>query len=1409
GPLKAASNDPRDYSVNLWASGNFSVFNSNALTFAVVTLDAAAVAFSGGVPGMVVEAIDALEYVLGLNQWAVPTLYGEDFELYAEDSRTGFELFRETFQPSTGPLQVLEPALFGDTGRPFLTGGEPLLLQTLAASPGVREIKRGVRVEVSANRDGSGQLLDQQTLTVTFEQDSLVIDRRSDEASTPIPIQAKLTSLDDGTEVSKMIGPDIETGPVTLSRPVTLGESALLSVGAVLRLDQWVEMDWNEALHSDLEGFKIQLLGGDDPVDLPTTVEPVGTYESIRLRPRAGWQPGKSYRLVLEGTIKDAADNPVMPFPAPGCTEENPADCPRASFTLQFETRGAQVFPGFDFQVVRDMERLGSLLFVAAGPQGLWVLDLTDPKNPTNFLGGDRHFAFPFGDQVRGLALDPHGRLAVSGGGLSSPGQVKIFDPLRLTNDPSQVSDLSGAWRGSTLVTDRLGSDELFARLPPTTPNHIEILSRDRESSWTLGVDDVPAEITVSPSELPSVDAFDLTVSGSDGISGQPVTVRNLTRGTWDRVDANPDGSYSLTVAVRHGERLQVLRNTDSLAYVQLDSYGVAAVDLNHFYGEFDGGPDAEPIVQSQVLRFFTHAILENEPDDVLCDPNGLYLGQDPALLVSDFTLLGRGTNGPWFLPMLVRSYGLVMVSIDGNNPVELGKVDWVCGVGRVPNPTSGQVGHMTGMGAVEGYDALVIYDDDDIIPAPEGAREVVIGGQAKKVGREKRDYVFMGNSYGFIYVVDVTNRLDLRIVAKIELPEAAGQIRPAGPITFDRDNNRLIVSGGARGVYTVDMGGPFPLAAIDLTASGLILDEDGEPGDDRILEQIEVIDPATGLPLNVNRRVELWSDLGLAWIGGLQSPGTDGDLGLGGLVYREPRVRFLGTGDAGLFEVAQVAPFGVPTAPIPGVDEELEHPGLVRVEMHLPGELADAQGELRVDLVSIGVGGEEITGAGDPDVYTKLPPTSYRDADGLLLKRQSDVPWHEGYQIFLSEPIITLADLRASHWYVMTPTEKDAKDSAGEPLCRRCDLQDPAQGVYPSAGVHPDKAYRELLSGHRLALRLQDAAETDLKQLYGALLASQVEAEVESVAWDISPSIQQEPFQNPSFGRGEGPPGMLYHSGEYTRDVLDLQLPGVGFDFHFARTYRNQTVGGGPLGPGWDFGYRARLRPLPDENVDFFDGRGRRVTFYWNKSRKDFDPPPGVFMTLTRDAAGYRIMARDGSILFFDRYGRLLSVSDVHRISDSTGSEMRFQYDASSRLVSVKAHGRGFDFSYDDDGLLESITDDTGRDVLFAYDLNGRLETVSGPLTRLGFDDPSATRLVTTYAYEEPGDGVRRQQNRRDNLSSITDARGEEWLRLTWDEGDGGMGHRAADLFYGGDGLTFDFLGDGDPRMTVIDRRG
>ena len=74
--------------------------------------------------------------------------------------------------------------------------------------------------------------------------------------------------------------------------------------------------------------------------------------------------------------------------------------------------------------------------------------------------------------------------------------------------------------------------------------------------------------------------------------------------------------------------------------------------------------------------------------------------------------------------------------------------------------------------------------------------------------------------------------------------------------------------------------------------------------------------------------------------------------------------------------------------------------------------------------------------------------------------------------------------------------------------------------------------------------------------------------------------------------GTGDVAPGTLLHSGEMSMAAVDLTVKGRGFDFAFTRTFRNQTVGAGPLGAGWDFSYHQRLRELPNGDVEYFDGR-------------------------------------------------------------------------------------------------------------------------------------------------------------------------------------------------------------------------
>ncbi len=168
--------------------------------------------------------------------------------------------------------------------------------------------------------------------------------------------------------------------------------------------------------------------------------------------------------------------------------------------------------------------------------------------------------------------------------------------------------------RGSTLLTDGPSGGTV---LEGGTPQRVEVLSEDVSDTWVVG-EEPPEDVTLSPEELPEgTKPFTLTVEGYDGEAGHPVTLRNLSRGWWRRVDASEaegeEGRYQFEVEVRRGDHLEVLRNHKTLAYVVIEGYGVAAVDVNHFYGELedldgDGVPDyADSNVQSQVLRYFSN----------------------------------------------------------------------------------------------------------------------------------------------------------------------------------------------------------------------------------------------------------------------------------------------------------------------------------------------------------------------------------------------------------------------------------------------------------------------------------------------------------------------------------------------------------------------------------------------------------------------------------------------------------------------------------------------------------------------------------------------------------------------------------------------------------------------------------
>ncbi|MCP4660685.1 MAG: hypothetical protein GY856_35235, partial [bacterium] len=700
-------------------------------------------------------------------------------------------IFR-SFQPAPPPEQelvILDASAWGDSARPYPRAGTPLRFTILATPPGTtRELAAGITATVTDERDGQGVLLEDQTLTVTFAKGSLELWEDPDNPDTLVDREVRLFGLDDGSLKIAPIDETIRTSDVQVSTTVKHGHPYLLAIDAQIGLDAWLEVAFNEALAGE-SGFEIYKVAPDgenlQPIT-PLLVEPAGTWETVRIRPQSGWLAGEKYRLRMTGLVEDVSGNGWL-----DALCSSPESCAQQSFEIGFEVAPSRVFAGFDLLAVRDLVRLGDLLFVAAGNQGLWILDANDPKQLTNYLlnffsepGGDEQLNFPFavGDPVEGLAVDPHGRILVSGGGVVGPGQLKIFDPLALDPELLEGSSLDALradiLRGSTLLTQGPGEETV---LPEGVPKRIEVLSDDVSEIWMVG-DDPPAGVTLSPEELPAgAKPFTLTVTGDDGEAGHPVTLRNLSRGWWRRVDASEvegeEGRYQFQVEVRRGEHLELLRNQKTLAYVVIEGHGVAAVDVNHFYGEFDdvdgnGVPDyADYNVQSQVLRYVS--AFELSTDEPLCDPFGFWT--TPL----DLAILG-GVSGteeqPWYVPVLLRSQGVALLRADRNEPVDLELGTGQCGVS-----TLGGVGAMGGMAVVEGYPMWVIYDDPDQedIPVDED-------GEPLAEGPAERDYLVMTNTYGWVLIVDVTKREDPRVVSMIRLPEEEDGITSAANVAID-----------------------------------------------------------------------------------------------------------------------------------------------------------------------------------------------------------------------------------------------------------------------------------------------------------------------------------------------------------------------------------------------------------------------------------------------------------------------------------------------------------------------------------------------------------------------------------------------------------------------------------------------
>jgi RHS repeat-associated protein len=1242
---------------------------------------------------------------------AVPTRLGTPFPLRVRDLSTGATLHEgEIAAPAEGDQIVTLPRDTFDREPPFPVAGSPLRFYPIAVGADEeKEIAPGIHIR--------------------YQGDELTI--RGDAGSTHPGAQVRLHGTPWAIESAGVDDEDPGSFEIIESGLAT-GVRYTLVIGAEVSSEVPLEIAFNEALAEGFPGIAVWSLG-ENPRAVALDLRPVGSREVVAIVPELDWIAGETYELRLEEGLADDYGN------------EWDED-----LRIEFKVQRARVLPGFSpIGVGRDIARLGSLLFVAAHDRGIAVLDAANPAALSGKPAANPFYPWVLGAAVRGVAIDPHGRLFSTGGGDgNAPGMLRVYDPLRLDFSALEAapenSELRSAWfMGSTLITNSVSGS---FNLPPGTPRKMAILSNDDRHEWIAG-DAVPGGLAVVPypPDPAAPEPIPVTLSGTGARPHMPVTVRNQTSGRMKRVDADAAGAFQLEIPIESGDRLEVLINRDTVIYTAVAGGGIAVVDGNAVYQERALGPNQ---TASDVLNFFQ---------------GGPAAGGINAAAVIDLGLLVDPENAyPLVVPWVGLNAGYTAMFAPAILPsaIQVLTTDSAVGGGR-----------LTGLEVLPKFR----FDDNR-------------DGKLDTADPE-RDYLVLAATDEGVLIYDVTNRSSLVRVARIPVP---GQVATVG---VDRDLRRVYAAAYAGGVYVIDL----PLVLVDR-----LVDADGNGTDDRVLETIE--------PGGTSRQVVLTvPELGVLYVGG-DGPGTKA-IANGG-----PRLTAVvrDTEKGGWREIRRLAPFGVPTyysdpdktGPTesdPEAETSPPLPGAFRVLADLPGHLGPT---VELDLVALGAGGKEMFGAGDPARFTDLPRTSLTGPRALRLQRLSDTPTDTGFHRYLSEEVAVLADLRASRKYSRTADEGEA------PVCFRCDLDDPVERVHPQA--------RELLSGYRLALHFPAELRGRLAALYDALRLDAAEIEIASVPWEMSPAVRQEPAQGPSTGQGEAVPGTLLHSGEFSRTDTDLRVKGLGFDFAFERTYRNQTVGAGPLGPGWSHIYDQHLRELPNGDLEYYDGRGRRDLFVHTKNLPGFAaegddetqyvPATGYFVEIERTAAGWVMKDAPRRIRRFDRFGRLLALADplFTEATDDSGTALRFEYDATGRLIKVFAHDREIKLAYDDQGRLIRLEDHAEREVEYAYDADGRLETVTSPAVTVG---PSTfpDGLVTRYHYDAPSGALAGRLNQRDNLTGITDAKGRKWLALSYTDADAdGRADEVTTQTWGGDALTLAYqFAEAGTETTITDRRG
>lgn len=218
--------------------------------------------------------------------------------------------------------------------------------------------------------------------------------------------------------------------------------------------------------------------------------------------------------------------------------------------------------------------------------------------------------------------------------------------------------------------------------------------------------------------------------------------------------------------------------------------------------------------------------------------------------------------------------------------------------------------------------------------------------------------------------------------------------------------------------------------------------------------------------------------------------------------------------------------------------------------------------------------------------------------------------------------------------------------------------------------------------------------------------------------------------------------------------------------------------------GLGFSLGYEMRYSLDRDGNVTIETGDGRTDTF--TRYGKEYQAPPGVFSTLTKEEEKYILKEKTGERYVFadttykcvtgilDRYENLTTLtyqdSLLVKISDTANHIIDLGY-SDGLLVSARASFLSGSYSYEYDGArrLRKITNPMGNTTLYGYTRDGRLNEITdanGHKTIIGYNNAGMVSRLKTDVTDK---SIRYEGNRTVFIDYTQP--GNQYSYYRWDE--------------------------------------